>query len=159
MPDRIFNLFSVGHGADAPGAGEAVDVLVNAPTASGGSTSSSSASTSTRIERIVSHGHASPPGFWYDQEEAEWVAVLSGEAVLEFEVSTTAVDSGDGDAPAPAAATTAASATNSCSDSSIRPVRMGPGDSLLIRPHERHRVAWTAPGVDTVWLAVFYNHR
>ncbi len=26
-----------------------------------------------RIERIVSHGHASPDGFWYDQEEHEWV--------------------------------------------------------------------------------------
>jgi cupin 2 domain-containing protein len=35
-----------------------------------------------RIERIVSHGHASPPGFWYDQEEAEWVLVLKGKALL-----------------------------------------------------------------------------
>jgi cupin 2 domain-containing protein len=26
-----------------------------------------------RIERIVSRGHASPPGFWYDQPQAEWV--------------------------------------------------------------------------------------
>jgi cupin 2 domain-containing protein len=39
----------------------------------------------TRIERIVSHGHASPPGFWYDQETHEWVMVLQGRAVLEFE--------------------------------------------------------------------------
>ncbi|MCK9988223.1 MAG: cupin 2 domain-containing protein [Azoarcus sp.] len=38
----------------------------------------------TRIERIVSHGHASPPGFWYDQEQAEWVIVVQGEAVLAF---------------------------------------------------------------------------
>ena len=29
-----------------------------------------------RIERIVSTGHASPDGFWYDHEEAEWVIVL-----------------------------------------------------------------------------------
>ncbi len=29
-----------------------------------------------RIERIVSHGHASPEGFWYDQDEHEWVVVL-----------------------------------------------------------------------------------
>ncbi len=36
----------------------------------------------TRIERIVSWGQASPPGFWYDQEEAEWVAVLQGRARL-----------------------------------------------------------------------------
>ena len=38
-----------------------------------------------RIERIVSAGHASPPGFWYDQQEAEWVAVLQGEAQLAFQ--------------------------------------------------------------------------
>jgi cupin 2 domain-containing protein len=38
-----------------------------------------------RIERIVSTGHASPHGFWYDQEEAEWVVVLKGEAKLLFE--------------------------------------------------------------------------
>ncbi len=35
-----------------------------------------------RIERIVSAGHASPPGFWYDQPEHEWVVVLKGEAEL-----------------------------------------------------------------------------
>ena len=38
-----------------------------------------------RIERIVSTGQASPDGFWYDQEEAEWVIVLKGEAKLLFE--------------------------------------------------------------------------
>jgi cupin 2 domain-containing protein len=37
-----------------------------------------------RIERIVSHGHASPPGFWYDQERSEWVVVLRGRARLRF---------------------------------------------------------------------------
>ncbi len=35
-----------------------------------------------RIERIVSTGHTSPDGFWYDQAEDEWVLVLSGEAKL-----------------------------------------------------------------------------
>ena len=38
-----------------------------------------------RIERIVSTGHTSPEGYWYDQEEAEWVVVLKGEAKLLFE--------------------------------------------------------------------------
>jgi cupin 2 domain-containing protein len=38
-----------------------------------------------KIERIVSQGHASPPGFWYDQDWAEWVLLLTGEADLEFE--------------------------------------------------------------------------
>ena len=38
-----------------------------------------------RIERIVSTGQASPPGFWYDQAETEWVVLLSGSAGLRFE--------------------------------------------------------------------------
>ena len=38
-----------------------------------------------RIERIVSTGQASPPGFWYDQDEHEWVLVLAGHAGLRFE--------------------------------------------------------------------------
>lgn len=37
-----------------------------------------------RIERIVSTGQCSPPGFWYDQGEAEWVALLQGTAGLRF---------------------------------------------------------------------------
>jgi cupin 2 domain-containing protein len=38
-----------------------------------------------RIERIVSQGQASPPGFWYDQEENEWVLLLKGAARLRFD--------------------------------------------------------------------------
>ena len=38
-----------------------------------------------RIERIVSGGHASPEGFWYDQAHDEWVMVAKGWAVLEME--------------------------------------------------------------------------
>ena len=38
-----------------------------------------------RIERIVSTGQASPPGFWYQQDEAEWVLLLAGAALLRFE--------------------------------------------------------------------------
>ena len=38
-----------------------------------------------RIERIVSRGHASPPGFWYDQPQAEWVIVLAGSAAIAFD--------------------------------------------------------------------------
>lgn len=37
-----------------------------------------------KIERIVSHAHQSPAGFWYDQAEDEWVVVLRGTATLEF---------------------------------------------------------------------------
>lgn len=48
-----------------------------------------------RIERIVSHGHASEPGFWYDQDENEFVLLLEGEAELEFEDSTLHLRQGD----------------------------------------------------------------
>jgi len=50
---------------------------------------------SVRIERIVSDGHASPDGFWYDQEAHEWVVVLKGSAVLEFEDGLVELNPGD----------------------------------------------------------------
>jgi cupin 2 domain-containing protein len=50
-----------------------------------------------RVERIVSHGQASPDGFWYDQDEAEWVVVLSGAARLRFADETEARVLGPGD--------------------------------------------------------------
>jgi cupin 2 domain-containing protein len=79
-----------------------------------------------RIERIVSRGHRSPSGFWYDQEESEWVIVLSGSARLLFEGDDTAVV-------------------------------LGPGSYVNIPAHVRHRVEWTDPDQETVWLAVFYR--
>jgi cupin 2 domain-containing protein len=38
-----------------------------------------------RIVRIVSHGHTSPEGFWYDQYQHESVVVQKGAARLRFE--------------------------------------------------------------------------
>lgn len=35
-----------------------------------------------RIERILSHGHSSPEQGWYQQDENEWVMVLSGSGTL-----------------------------------------------------------------------------
>jgi len=78
-----------------------------------------------RIERIVSKGHASPKGFWYDQEKHEWVLVLKGGATLLLEGET-------------------------------GPIVLGPGDYLNIPAHTRHRVEWTDPLQETVWLAIFY---
>jgi len=37
------------------------------------------------IERIISAGQVSPPGFWYDQEKDEWVVLLQGNAVIEYD--------------------------------------------------------------------------
>lgn len=42
------------------------------------------ASGPVRIERIVSRGHVSAAGFWYDQNENEWVLLVQGEARLRF---------------------------------------------------------------------------
>ncbi|GAL33517.1 uncharacterized conserved protein [Vibrio maritimus] len=38
-----------------------------------------------RVERILSDGHSTPEGEWYDQNENEWVAVVQGQGVLEYE--------------------------------------------------------------------------
>lgn len=38
-----------------------------------------------RVERIVSTGHATPPGAWLDQDRDEWVVVLRGSAGLRFD--------------------------------------------------------------------------
>lgn len=35
-------------------------------------------------------------------------------------------------------------------------IHLHPGDYLNIPAHCRHRVAWTTPDADTVWLAVFF---
>ncbi len=48
-----------------------------------------------RIERIISHGHASPADFWYDQDQHEWVVVLKGAARLQFEDETAEMTPGD----------------------------------------------------------------
>ncbi|MFG0287606.1 MAG: cupin domain-containing protein [Rhodopirellula sp. JB044] len=84
----------------------------------------------TRIERIVSTGQCSPPGFWYDQEEDEWVTVLTGRAKLRFK--------------------------DNAGESTID---LQAGDHLLIEAHRQHRVDWTDPQSTTIWIAVFYDNR
>lgn len=37
-----------------------------------------------RLERIHSCQASSPPGFWYEQQEEEWVCLLQGSASLQF---------------------------------------------------------------------------
>jgi len=78
-----------------------------------------------RVERIVSRGHVSPAGFWYEQSESELVLVVAGGARLEIEGEPERV--------------------------------LGAGDWLDIAAGVRHRVTWTDPDRDTIWLAVFYR--
>jgi len=42
-----------------------------------------------RVERIISRGDVTPPGEWYDQDEDEWVLLLAGEALLEYDSGET----------------------------------------------------------------------
>lgn len=83
-------------------------------------------SAGVRIERIVSQGHVSPPGFWYDQNEHEWLIVLQGSAMVEF--------AGDAE-----------------------PVPLTAGTYLHIPAHAKHRVTWTDPAQQTIWLAIYYG--
>lgn len=49
-----------------------------------------------KIERIVSRGQTSEKGFYYNQEEGEWIIVLEGEAELGYpDGSTTLLKKGD----------------------------------------------------------------
>lgn len=51
-----------------------------------------------RIERIVSCGQASPADFWYDQDEGEWVLLLSGAARLRLAEPEEVIELQPGDA-------------------------------------------------------------
>lgn len=82
-----------------------------------------------RIERILSHGHFTPPGQWYDQDEHEWVLLLQGSATLSIE------DPQGGPAEL---------------------IQLEPGAHVNLPAHCRHRVEWTAPNTTTIWLAIFY---
>lgn len=37
-----------------------------------------------------------------------------------------------------------------------RTIHLSPGDYLNIAPHQKHRVDWTTPEAETIWLAVYY---
>lgn len=50
---------------------EQIDILLSTP--------------GVKIERIVSHGQTSPEGFWYDQDDNEWVMVVAGAASVLIE--------------------------------------------------------------------------
>jgi len=78
-------------------------------------------SRNVRIERIINTGQTTN---WYDQEQCEFVVLLEGNAVIEFENN--------------------------------KNVTLSKGDTLLINPHERHRVSFTSSEPPCVWLCVFY---
>lgn len=42
-------------------------------------------SDNVKIEKIVSDGHTSPLNFWYDQDQNEFVLLIQGSAIIEFE--------------------------------------------------------------------------
>ncbi len=52
---------------------------------------------SVRLERIVSRGHCSPAGFWYDQPQNEWVLLVKGKAAVTFKDTGETMVLGPGD--------------------------------------------------------------
>lgn len=42
-------------------------------------------SNNVKLERILSFGHTSPKEGWYDQDDNEWVLILKGHGVIEFD--------------------------------------------------------------------------
>lgn len=48
-----------------------------------------------RVERILSSGQSSPPGFWYDQKEEEYVVILKGCAELLMDTQKITLREGD----------------------------------------------------------------
>ncbi len=65
MPDNLFANLPPQNSAD-----ETFATLISAP--------------GLIVQRIVSTGQASPPGFWYEQADAEWILLIQGEALLRF---------------------------------------------------------------------------
>ena len=55
------------------------------------------ATKNVRVERIVSAGHASPPGFWYEQAMREWVLLIQGAARLIFDGDDRPIEMRPGD--------------------------------------------------------------
>ena len=66
------NLFAIPEDARMPGSPERFNSILTGPQG-------------LLVERIVSHGHTTPEGQWYDQERDEWVVILEGEAALRYE--------------------------------------------------------------------------
>ena len=48
-----------------------------------------------KIEKIVSNGQISPDNFWYEQEKSEFILLLEGFAILEFEDRVVELKKGD----------------------------------------------------------------
>ncbi|WP_026802764.1 cupin [Aliarcobacter lanthieri] len=48
-----------------------------------------------KIEKIVSNGQKSPENFWYEQEQNEYILLLEGFAILEFEDFEVKLQKGD----------------------------------------------------------------
>ena len=50
---------------------------------------------SIKVEKIVSNGQNSPENFWYEQEKSEFILLLEGFAILEFEDKQVELVKGD----------------------------------------------------------------
>jgi cupin 2 domain-containing protein len=83
-----------------------------------------------KIERIISTGQSTPDGQYYEQDHDEWVALLSGAAVL--------------------------SICDSAETGIWRFFDLKPGDYVFLPAMARHRVESTSGDEPTVWLALHF---
>jgi cupin 2 domain-containing protein len=98
-----------------------------------------------KIERIISKGHITPEGDWYDQDQDEWVMVLKGHGILEFE------------SPRDQEMMVLETKELKMKGLEVKEIEMKAGDAVNIPKHCKHRVKWTDPNQETIWLAVFYG--
>jgi len=80
-----------------------------------------------KIERIISKGHQTEEGKWYDQNKNELVILLKGNAKLMIKEENKDVI-----------------------------IKMKAGDYINIPKHVKHRVEKTSQKEETIWLAIFY---
>lgn len=107
---KIDNIFKLSPNLPSIANGEQTDVLASTD--------------SVLLERIVSAGHQTPEGYWYEQERSEWVILLQGNATLLF-------DHAEGSL-----------------------IDLKAGDYLYIEPFRKHRVIYTSTLPPCIWVAV-----
>ncbi len=79
------------------------------------------------VERIISNGHITESGSWYEQSTDEWVLLLQGKATLMF-------DKEDGET-----------------------LTLEAGQAIFIPALRQHRVIYTSQTPPCIWLAVHAN--
>lgn len=82
-----------------------------------------------KIEKIISKGQTTD---WMIQDKEEFVVLVQGKAVIEFEKN------------------------DKNEKKIIQKVELTAGDSIIIQKYEKHRVSYTSSDPCCIWICVFY---